>query len=141
MDTSGTALKTALECRVGLVKPNQAELAAIADGDDWQTAQNIHAGSGTTLLVTRGAAGAWLVGEEVWEAVPPALNVSNPVGAGDSTLAGFLWATEQGHPPHEALRWAIASGSVCAAHGGPQHLTHGAVAEMLPQVSCRQVEG
>lgn len=140
VDTSGPALKTALACGVGLVKPNQAELSAVAGGGDWQTAQRLHAQSGTALLVTRGAEGAWLVGKEVWEAIPPVLHVDNPVGAGDSTLAGFLWAEEQGHPPHEALRWAIASGSVCAALGGPQHLTHQAVAEMLPQVVCHPVQ-
>lgn len=141
VDTSGPALKTALDCGVGLVKPNQAELSAVAGGGDWQTARRMHAQSGTVLLVTRGAAGAWLVGNEVWEAIPPALHVSNPVGAGDSTLAGFLWAQAQGMPPPEALRWGVASGSVCAALGGPQHLSHQAVAEMLPQVGCRPVQG
>lgn len=138
VDTSGAALETALKSRVPLVKPNQAELAAVAGAGDLAAAQRLYAQSGTRLLVTRGGAGAWLVGPEVWEAVPPQLEVSNPVGAGDSTLAGFLWAEAEGLPPQEALRWAIASGSVCAMLGGPQHVTRGAVEEMagwvLPMV-------
>ena len=134
VDTSGAALETALKARVPLVKPNQDELAAVAGAGDLAAAQRLYAQSGTRLLVTRGGAGAWLVGSEVWEALPPTLEVTNPVGAGDSTLAGFLWAEAEGLPPKDAVRWAIASGSVCAMLGGPQHVTKQAVQEMVARV-------
>lgn len=140
VDTSGEALSTALGAGVPLVKPNQAELAGITGAGDLGAARRLHAAHGTTLLVSRGAQGAWLVGSECWAAVPPALNVENPVGAGDSTLAGYLWAEAQGLTPGECVRWAIATGSTCAALGGPQHLSRAAVEEMLPRVEVRPLE-
>ena len=137
VDTSGAALETALACGVPLVKPNEAELAAVAGAGDLAAAQRLYGRSGTRLLVTRGAAGAWLVGAEVWEAAAPALDVTNPVGAGDSTLAGFLWAEGAGLSPAEALRWAVAAGSACAAHGGPQHVTRAAIETLAAQVQVQ----
>lgn len=136
VDTSGPALLTALDRGVPLVKPNQSELAAVAGSGDLDAARQVYARTGTTLLVTRGAQGAWLVGQEVWEAIPPALTVSNPVGAGDSTLAGYLWADEQELPAMDRLRWAAATGSTCAVLGGPQHLSRQAIETVLPQIVC-----
>lgn len=140
VDTSGAALETALEQRVPLVKPNQAELAAVAGASDLAAARRLYARSGTQLLVTQGAAGAWLVGTETWVATPPVLNVSNPVGAGDSTLAGFVWGQEQGFTLQETLRWAIAAGSASALLGGPQHLTRSAIESMLAQVEVKRLD-
>lgn len=138
VDTSGAALRVALEEGAALIKPNLDELRLLAGQSDLPTAQQLHARHGTRLLLTRGAEGAWLVGPECWEAVPPAISVSNPVGAGDSTLAGFLWATHEGFAPREALRWAVAAGSASAWRGGPQHVQRQDIEVLYSQIEVRQ---
>ncbi|GMA15262.1 hypothetical protein E5F05_01160 (plasmid) [Deinococcus metallilatus] len=133
-DTSGPALRTALEAGAALVKPNEAELRQIAGSAELEAARRLRERFGSRLLVTRGAQGAWLVGQETWEARVPRVDVANPVGAGDCTLAGFLWAEAQGLPEQEALAWAVACGSASALQGGPTALTRQAAEELRQAV-------
>lgn len=134
VDTSGPALRVAVEAGVALVKPNLDELRVLIGGvADLPTARGLYARYGTPMLLTRGADGAWLVGPECWEAKPPVTRVSNPVGAGDSTLAGFLWAQQAGYSPPEALRWAVAAGSTSAQQGGPQQVRREQIEAMYAQ--------
>lgn len=135
VDTSGPALRTALEAGARLLKPNEAELLEVAGSASLEAAQRLHERFGSRLLVTRGAQGAWLVGGACWTAQAPQVQVMNPVGAGDCTLAGYLWAEAQGLPEGEALAWAVACGSASARLGGPAALTRGAVAELRQTVS------
>lgn len=137
VDTSGPALRTALEAGAALVKPNEAELRQLAGSAELEAAQRLRERFGSQLLVTRGAQGAWLVGQETWKAQVPEVSVSNPVGAGDCTLAGFLWAKAQGLPEREALAWAVACGSASALQGGPASLTRQVAEELRRAVEVR----
>ena len=70
-------------------------------------------------LVTLGGAGALLATPDgVWSANPPDIAVRSTVGAGDSSLAGYLLAAHLDLAPPERLRWAIAHGSVAASLPG-----------------------
>ena len=55
--------------------------------------------------------------EAVW-AKPPAVQVSNPTGAGDSLLAGVVWALQQGLPLADVARWGVATGTASAMRDG-----------------------
>ncbi len=55
--------------------------------------------------------------EAVW-AKPPAVPVSNPTGAGDSLLAGVVWALQQGLPLQDVARWSVAAGTASAMRDG-----------------------
>jgi sugar/nucleoside kinase (ribokinase family) len=59
------------------------------------------------LLLTRGSTGAIVVARGARESVPvrPILT-SNPTGAGDAFLAGYVWARAAGHRPSSAARHA-----------------------------------
>ena len=70
-------------------------------------------------LVTLGGAGAVLVDDdEAWFAETPQVRVRSTVGAGDSSLAGYLLAEARGLAPAERLVWAVNHGSVAASLPG-----------------------
>lgn len=131
-----------------LIKPNAEELASLvgASADDLEQAaaqgdpgpvvsaarRLVDEGVGT-VLVTLGAAGAVLVDRlGAWMAAPPPITPRSTVGAGDSSLAGYLRAEVAGAEPAERLRMAVAYGSAAAALPGsalpsPAHLDLSAV--------------
>ncbi|MDT5094233.1 MAG: 1-phosphofructokinase [Mycobacterium sp.] len=131
-----------------LMKPNAEELASItgltavdlesamAQGNPEPVvaaATQLVARGARNVLATLGAAGAVLVGEGgSWLAIPPPIVPRSTVGAGDSSLAGYLRADVLGAEPPEKLRAAVAYGSAAAALPGsalpsPEQVDSGAV--------------
>jgi 1-phosphofructokinase len=112
-----------------LMKPNGEELASFVGGDeeayeaDPATAaeaarQLVDRGVGA-VLVTLGGAGACLVTDEgAWHATPPPITVVSTVGAGDSSLFGYLLGDVRGNTPAERLALAVAYGSAAASLPG-----------------------
>ena len=65
--------------------------------------------------VTAGSGAAFFAFEEgTYRAVPPEVPVRNPVGSGDSLLAGWLLAHSKGLGPEESVRSAMAAGTANA---------------------------
>jgi 1-phosphofructokinase len=117
-----------------LIKPNAEELAgvigfspqaleaAVAHGDPEPVVsaaqQLVNRGVGA-VLATLGAAGAVLVNQAgSWLATPPPIVPRSTVGAGDSSLAGYLRADVGGAEPPQRLQMAVAYGSAAAALPG-----------------------
>lgn len=112
-----------------LMKPNGEELATLTgaaaedlEGDPMAAARAarvlIDRGVGA-VLVTLGAGGAVLVtAEGAWHATSPPITVLSTVGAGDSSLFGYLLAAEQRLGPADRLAHAVAYGSAAAALPG-----------------------
>lgn len=112
-----------------LMKPNGEELASITGADARvlesdptaaaQAARTLTAQGVGAVLVTLGTAGAVLVtAEDAWHAPAPPTTVVSTVGAGDSSLFGYLLATERRLAPEEILAMAVAYGSAAAALPG-----------------------
>ncbi|WKD57516.1 Tagatose-6-phosphate kinase [Corynebacterium capitovis DSM 44611] len=71
------------------------------------------------VLVTLGGAGACLVtGDGAWGATPPPIAVRSTVGAGDSSLAGYVMSRVRGSSHQDSLRTAVAYGSAAASLPG-----------------------
>ena len=71
------------------------------------------------VLATLGAAGAVLVDQNgAWMATPPPIVPRSTVGAGDSSLAGYVRADVGGAEPPQRLQMAVAYGSAAAALPG-----------------------
>lgn len=117
-----------------LIKPNAEELAglagvsaqsledAVARGDAGPVVAAARAlidrGVGA-VLATLGAAGAVLVDASGgWLATPPPIRPRSTVGAGDSSLAGYVRADVLGADPAGRLAMAVAYGSGAAALPG-----------------------
>jgi 1-phosphofructokinase len=100
----------------------QALETAVAQGDPEPVVtaarQLVDRGVGA-VLATLGAAGAVLVDETgSWMATPPPIIARSTVGAGDSSLAGYLRADVGGAVPPSRLQMAVAYGSAAAALPG-----------------------
>lgn len=117
-----------------LIKPNAEELAglagvaaehleaALAQGDPdpvVAAARQLIDRGAHTVLATLGPAGAVLVDETgSWLATPPPIKPRSTVGAGDSSLAGYVRADVAGAQPPQRLQMAVAYGSGAAALPG-----------------------
>ena len=129
IDSSGPPLLGALlhGAAPNLLKPNGEELAevtGIATGDELEADPALAAGAALTLiergvgavLATLGARGALLVTPDgAWLATRPPVTPRSTVGAGDSSLAGYLLAEAAGKPPQDCLRQAVAHGAAAAS--------------------------
>ena len=112
-----------------LLKPNAEELASLAGGDPASieadpsvaaaAAQVLVDRGVTAVLATLGGSGAVLVtADGAWHATPPPTTVVSTVGAGDSSLFGYLLGALRDAAPAERLRLAVAYGSAAAALPG-----------------------
>lgn len=134
VDTSGEPLVHVARTTPDLLKPNAEELAELTgtdpavlehsarDGDPSAAAEASAALATTTggaVLTTLGGSGALLATDDgVWFAAAPAIRVRSTVGAGDSSLAGYLIAERRGADAAARLRTAVAYGSAAAALPG-----------------------
>lgn len=112
-----------------LLKPNSEELASIVgipvaelEDDPHRVALAartlVERGVGA-VLATLGGAGAVLVDATgAWHATPPPTRVVSTVGAGDSSLFGYLAADLRGDSPAQRLAAAVAYGSAAAGLPG-----------------------
>lgn len=131
VDTSGDALRAVVERgRPDLIKPNEEELADLAGVPlDPETdlaavhriARTLVPARAGAAFVTLGGAGAVLVtADGAWFGAPPPIRVRSTVGAGDSSLAGFLIAHVRGAAPDERVRSGIRYGAAAASLEGTQ---------------------
>ncbi len=133
VDTSDDALAALVSslsaAAPDLMKPNAEELASFAGGkgDELEAspaaaalaARTLVTAGVETVLATLGGAGAVLVtAHGAWHATPPPTTVVSTVGAGDSSLFGYLLGAERLLPPEERLALAVAYGSAAAALPG-----------------------
>ncbi len=144
VDSSGLPLTAAvsgesldgISGKPDLLKPNAeelAELAAAAGFATASTAEELEAdpeaaaeaaaacvrSSVGAELPTLGSQGAVLVtADGAWLATHPPVAAVSTVGAGDSSLAGYLLAHGQGAAPADCLRQAVAHGAAAASLPG-----------------------
>lgn len=133
VDTSGAPLAAAVAAGgLAVVKPNDEELAELVGrelrtvGDVLAAAREVLARGNHAVLVSLGSHGALLITADAswWAGGDPLVPLST-VGAGDSTLAG--WLSTEGAPPPERLRTAVAWGRAAVLLPGteiprPEHL-------------------
>ena len=124
LDTSGDALRHAIDARPQLVKPNVHELEALV-GTPLPTRDLVIAAArdlvrrGVELVVvSMGADGALFVREgEAVLAVPPTVAVGSTVGAGDAMVAGTVSGLLRGLPLGETAQLATAFSVAAIALG------------------------
>ncbi len=148
LDTSGPALAAACAAGPFLVKPNAAEaheltgLPVETAGEVLAAAMAVQRRGAENVLVSLGKRGALLLGgERGWLAAPPAVVERNPVGAGDSMVAGLVWSLSRGMAFPEALRWAVASGAAAASLAGTAFGGTDVVQDLAGRVSVSVVRG
>lgn len=132
VDSSGDPLAALLESgvEVDLIKPNGeelAELTGLSDGDSLENdpgaafvvARTLVDRGCRAVLATLGGRGAVLAtADGGWVASMPPIVPRSTVGAGDSSLAGYLLADLRGDGPERRLAQAVAHGTAAASLPG-----------------------
>ncbi|SRR6266849_2506492 len=142
VDTSGDPFKFALAGKPDFVKPNRGEAESWSGRaiDGPASAKEIMG----AMLEAGAAAGAISLGSAglLWHSAngpalfanAPKLSARSCVGSGDSTLAGFAFAAQQGLPPAEAVRLAAACGSANCLALGPGRVRAADIASLKDQI-------
>jgi 6-phosphofructokinase 2 len=141
LDTDGEALKTGVTISPDVIKPNIHELShlygsGLKDIHEIIRAAQTVCNQGTgTVLVSMGARGILMVTKkERYLAIPPEVDVVNTIGAGDSSVAGFVYGNVTGKTMKESLICAVAAGTATTLRPGPALCTKDDFEKLVPQV-------
>jgi 6-phosphofructokinase 2 len=126
LDTAGTPLKKAIEVGAYLVKPNLGELSAFAGKNQISQAEQeeialqlIAAYDIEMVVVSLGSRGAMMASADgIKYVTPPTIIAKSTVGAGDSMVAGMVWALTQGHEELDVIRYGVACGTAATMNVG-----------------------
>ncbi len=142
LDSSGPPLAAALEEGVWLVKPSLRELGDLT-GRSLDTHQArreaaqdlVTRGRAQAVALSLGDQGALLATPAgTWLAPALAVPVLSTIGAGDSFLAGLLWAHDTQADWAQALRTAMAAGAAALSAPGTALCRPADVERLRPQV-------
>jgi ribokinase len=122
-DFSGVSVLVLNEAELRhLARARSQELPEPAEPADILDAARAVAGHETTVVVTRGARGAWVLGPDVpgglVEVDAPATHAIDSTGAGDAFIGGLIAALQFGHPILAASEKACAVASYSVAIRG-----------------------
>lgn len=129
LDTSGPALRPALDAGVYLAKLNREEFAELGYSGDGDVASRltkmgelVDAGMAELLIVTLGPGGALLATREGLRlhVQPPEVEVISHVGAGDSFVSVMTCRLYQGQPVDVAFRYGVAAAAAAISTPGNQ---------------------
>ena len=118
VDTSGPVFNEVLKNELFLIKPNQKELARLAGKESLNKAaqeafamQLVTNKTAQYVVVSLGKDGAFMAHKNGIEYVSaPVISVNSTIGAGDSMVAGLIYAITQNETPKNMLRWGVACG-------------------------------
>ncbi|MDP3468448.1 MAG: 1-phosphofructokinase family hexose kinase [Daejeonella sp.] len=128
VDTSGEALREAVQAGLYLIKPNLAELSSLVGKEDLNiervdeaAREVINKWKCEVVVVSMGAAGAMLVsGNTAMHIMPPAVKVKSTVGAGDSMVAGIVLSLALNKSIEEAAQFGVACGTAATMNPGTE---------------------
>jgi 6-phosphofructokinase 2 len=146
LDADGPCFKAGLRARPFAIKPNVNELSRLT-GRPLRTEREIvtaatalNRGGVDVVIVSRGRRGLLVVGRGgSYRAVPPPVRVKSTVGAGDSTVAGFVLQHAAGKSLEDCLRFATAAGTAATLAPGNQLCRPRDVQRLLPRVEVTQL--
>lgn len=119
LDTSGATLKASLENthKPFLIKPNETEIADLlgkeihSDDELVEALEDKKFDGIEWIVVTLGADGAIIKHQDNYYRVEiPTIEVVNPVGSGDSTIAGLAYALSEGKSAEDVIKSGMVTG-------------------------------
>lgn len=145
LDSSGLTPALLRRVRPCCIKPNLAELAALLGKkisedtlpDDLRELRRMGA---AIILLSMGERGMLLAcGEGIYRVSVPPVEVKSAVGAGDSSLAGFVAASVRGKSSVEAAVFAAACGTASVTEPGTGGLNPETVRSLLPRIRVEKM--
>lgn len=146
LDSKSFSIEDIFEVAPWLIKPNQEEISeylgcpidTIAEAKD--KAQIFADHNITNVMVSLGEQGALLLNDgNCYIATPPAIEAISTIGAGDSSLAGFIAAAQKGENAAGCLQNAVTYGTAACLSEGSLPPTAAQIVAIYPQVKIRQI--
>jgi 6-phosphofructokinase 2 len=143
VDTSGEALKQAVDEGVYLLKPNIEELGLLVGienltiDDAKKTAKELILKKNCEIIVVSlGSEGAMLVTKSrTYIVKPPKVKVKSTVGAGDSMVAGIVFSLSNGKNLKESLQYGVACGTATTMNMGTELCKKEDVEKLFKQIN------
>lgn len=150
LDTGGSLLEKALnhEHKPFLIKPNETEMADLLDQelvDERQLAdalKNLLFDDVEWVVVTLGSEGAMVKHKNnIYRATIPRVKAVNPVGSGDSVIAGFASGLSRGYAPEQLIKYGLSMGVLNAMEEKTGYINPEKVEWCLEQVRVEEYQG
>lgn len=146
IDSRSFTLSDLTEIKPWLIKPNQEEIShylkrEIASFEEViESARQLHGEGIENVMISLGSKGALLVcAEGAFTAKPPAIKPISTIGAGDSSIAGFVAASKEGKSAADCLKNAMAYGNAACLTQGTRPPEPQRVKEVLSQIEFNTV--
>lgn len=147
LDSKSFSLEDIFQVQPWLIKPNQEEISEYL-GCEVSTIREaaekaeIFVRHGiTNVMVSLGEQGALLRnGSSCYIATPPTINALSTIGAGDSSLAGFIAAAQKGRSAAECLKNAVTYGTAACLTEGSLPPTAADIAAIHAQVTVQKLQ-
>ena len=146
IDSRSFSLADIIEVKPYLIKPNKDEIAGyigreLKNLDEIApVAEEIRQTGVENVLISAGGEGAvFACRRGVFTATVPKINAVSTIGAGDSTVAGFLAAIVSGEEPVEAFRNAVATGTAACCEEGTNPPKADLVKQIKQKVTLQKV--
>jgi len=142
IDSRSFSLSDLVEIKPFLIKPNQEEISQylgreISSFDEViSSAKELYKSGIENVMISLGSKGALLVcGEGVFTATPPKCTPISTIGAGDSSIAGFVAAVKEGKGELDCLKNAMAYGNAACFTEGTRPPDRQKVQEIIKNVA------
>ena len=135
-----------IETKPWLIKPNEEEIAVYLEREInsfesvIEGAREIHARGIENVMISLGSKGALLVCKDgAFVARPPKITALSTIGAGDSSIGGFLSAVYDGTDPAEMIKRAVSFGSAACMSAGTRPPVPADVAKVYADVTVERI--
>ncbi len=146
LDTDGKTLRESIEYLPTCIKPNRFELSRLvgrdlqSEADLIRACDEVHEKGIEIVLLSRGKEGLILsLRDRKLRGTTPPVEVASTVGAGDSSIGGFILAHSRGESLEDCLRLACAAGAATVMSPGTELGSRGQVEKLLPLVEITEL--
>ncbi|WP_447980660.1 1-phosphofructokinase [Candidatus Nitrospira bockiana] len=146
LDADGPCLRLGIQAKPFAIKPNVHELQRLTrralpdEAHLLHAARRLHQQGIEIVIVSRGPAGLLVSSPDgSYRATPPRVTVKSTIGAGDSTVAGFVFCHAGGKALEDCLRVATAAGTAATLRPGNQLCRLRDVQRLAPRVAITRL--
>lgn len=146
IDSRSFTLSDLTEIKPWLIKPNQEEIShylkrEISSFEEViESAKALYGEGIENVMISLGSKGALLVcSEGAFTAKPPKIDPVSTIGAGDSSIAGFVAAAKEGKPSPDCLKNAMAYGNAACLTSGTRPPEPDKVKEALENIEFNNI--
>ena len=146
LDTSGEALIQGIKAQPYFVKPNNDEIKVLvgaelrSDEDIVHVLQKFMEDGIKLPVISLGAQGSMAgYNQHVYKITVPKIQCKNPVGSGDSFVAGIAVGIERGMAIEDVLSLGAACGTANAIEDESGFVRKEVVEELFPQIKIQQI--